>query len=237
MIILLIVLALVLVFCSWMLIKKTSIRWIVGIFSLLLLGGSVFLFTDHVLNHTGMKVKTTKMTEPIYSAGSTEVDYGVLVQQEIGTSSKKYVLVYRKDKEAAKPTAHFTPDFDHPAEMIKTGATYKYTADDQATVTTTVKRYRWDSDFSRVLYGFYGEDGQLISRKVVASVPRKTWLIVTQEQSKQLKAMGQEMKQQAILKQKELMEQHSSAIGGKQAPAMSTEELVNKLKTALAAEE
>ena len=239
MIILMILLALILVFCSWMFIKKTTLRWVIGICSLVLLSGSVFLFTDHVLNYTGMTIETKKTTKPIYSAGKTDLSYGILVQQEIGTDSRNYVLVYRNDKQATKPTAHFKPDFDHPAETVKYFSTYNYTNSDQASVTTTVKRYRWDSNVAKLLYGFYGEDGQLVSSKSVVSVPKKTWLVVNQQQQKELKSIAQQMKQQAM-EQKKAFQQHTAPQNGSafQKPQqMEPEQLVTKLRAALKSNE
>ncbi|MDT2738835.1 DUF4811 domain-containing protein [Enterococcus canintestini] len=234
MIILIIIVALILVFSSWMLTKKTLQRWIFGILSLLLLGGSVFFFTDHVLHHTGMKIQTKTSTKPIYTAGNTELAYGVLVYQEIGTDSGNYVLVYRDEKSDGKPKAHYTPDFNQPAAVLKKSATYKYTKNDRATVTTITKRYHWNSHWAKLLYGFYGEEGQLVSQKSTVSVPKETWLIVTQKQSQQIKSLDEKMKQQSVEKKngktqnKQLTELEKTK--GQQVP---TKQIVNKLRTLL----
>jgi len=244
MIILIIILAVILIFASWMAINNTVTRWIVGILSFCFLGGVIYSFTDHVLNHTGMELKTTKTTDEIYSAAGSKVPYGVLVHQEIGNDSGNHVLVYR-DTKNGKVTAHFKPNFDNPKEMVKKTATYKYTNSDQATVVTTVKRYRWSSDFAKMMYGFMNEDGKLASRKAVAYVPHKTWLVVTQSQSKKLKQIGQQMKQEGIAKQKAMVKQKMKQAAGnpkaiaaitkaaKNHPTMSAEQTVTKLREAL----
>ncbi|WP_032797214.1 DUF4811 domain-containing protein, partial [Streptococcus sobrinus] len=58
MMILIIALATLATFVSWMLISKASLRYLLGILSMAILGLSVYFLTDHFLNHTGMKVET-----------------------------------------------------------------------------------------------------------------------------------------------------------------------------------
>lgn len=72
----------------------------------------------------------------------------------------------------------------------------------KATVTTKTKRYVWKDSLSKLLYGFAGENGELISQKSVAKIPRKTWLVLTKEQSEHLESAAAKLKEQMTLQAK-----------------------------------
>ncbi|MBM7635668.1 DUF4811 domain-containing protein [Streptococcus saliviloxodontae] len=189
MIVLIISLATILTFVTWMLIDRAIIRVPLGILSLLILAGSIWQLTDHFVNHTGMKITTKTSTKTIYTAGDTSATYGVLITKEIGTDSGNYVLVYRDKTTDTDSSAHFIPDTDNPVEASKVTTNYQLTDSKNATVTTVTKRYTWDSDLAEWLYGFAGEEGEVVSKTITAKVPEKTWLVLTDKQAEKLKTL------------------------------------------------
>ena len=77
MIILIIGLATLATFGSLMLLSSKALRYGLGLLSLLVLAGSVYLLTDHFVNHTGMTVENRVVTQKIYTAGDSKLPYGV----------------------------------------------------------------------------------------------------------------------------------------------------------------
>lgn len=71
MIIALIATTTILTFLTWTLIKSPVWRTIWGILSLLAFVGSVYILTDHFINHIGLTVKSEVTRQPIYTAGET----------------------------------------------------------------------------------------------------------------------------------------------------------------------
>ena len=85
---------------------------------------------------------------------------------------------------------------------VKKSASYQLADVKKATVTTKTKRYVWKDSLSKLLYGFAGENGELISQKSVAKIPRKTWLVLTKEQSEHLESAAAKLKEQMTLQAK-----------------------------------
>lgn len=174
MIILIIALATILTFVTWMLIRPKALRYILGLLSLALLFASVWMLTDHFVNHTGMTIETKTKTREIYSAGDSNAPFGLMIYKEIGTHSSNNVLVYRTDLNQKEAKAHFVPNTKEVTSAVKKSASYQLADVKKATVTTKTKRYVWKDSLSKLLYGFAGENGELISQKSVAKIPRKT---------------------------------------------------------------
>ncbi|VDC43501.1 hypothetical protein FMV2238Y02_20050 [Streptococcus canis] len=212
MIILIIGLATIASFISWMLITKARTRFFLGILSLLLLLGSVLYLTNHFIHHTGMGIETKHETQAIYSAGDTKAPFGLLIYQPIGKRSDNQVLIYR-DKAS---------DQKHMSQAIRKEAHYLTTNSDDAKVTTTTKRYIWKSKLAKAMFGFAGEEGQLISQKTVVTIPKDTWLALTQKQAQQLTALLPTLKE----------EQSKLAQSNPQAAAQLQELLKKDSKTA-----
>ena len=197
MIVLLIILATLATFASWMLISKPAIRVSLGIISLLALGGTIYLLTDHFVHHTGMKIVTTTTQKDLYSTGNTSAPYGFIVYKEIGTDSDNKVLVYRDAKDSADATAHFISNTKKISEAVKKTSGYELADVKKAYVETTTKRYEWKSDWAKWLYGIGGEEGELVSQKTTAYLPQKTWMALTEDQANQLQDVVGKMKVQA----------------------------------------
>lgn len=196
MIILIIGLATLATFGSWMLLSSKALRYGLGLLSLLVLAGSVYLLTDHFVNHTGMTVENRVVTQKIYTAGDSKLPYGVLVYKDLGSKASSKVLVYRAGKEDKDAKAHFIPDTKHATEAVKKTATYQLADVKEAQVKTTTKRYVWKSKTAKLLYGFGGESGELVSQKSVVQVPKKTWLVLSQDQAKKLAGLAKQLQGQ-----------------------------------------
>ncbi|GFG48127.1 UNVERIFIED_CONTAM: DUF4811 domain-containing protein [Streptococcus canis] len=222
MIILIIGLATIASFISWMLITKARTRFFLGILSLLLLLGSVLYLTNHFIHHTGMGIETKHETQAIYSAGDTKAPFGLLIYQPVGKRSDNQVLIYRDKASDPKPSAHFMPDQKHMSQAIRKEAHYLTTNSDDAKVTTTTKRYIWKSKLAKAMFGFAGEEGQLLSQKTVVTIPKDTWLALTQKQAQQLTALLPTVKE----------EQSKLAQSNPQAAAQLQELLKKDSKTA-----
>lgn len=197
MIVIIIALATVLTFSSWSYITSVMLRIVCGLASLFLLAFSIWLLTDHFVNHTGLVVKSETKTSAIYTAGDVTVSYGVLITKEIGTSSGNYVLVYRDKTSEKEATAHFVPDTSQVTTAIKKKTTYKTTTGNKAYLKTVTKRYRWQSKLDEWLFGFAGEAGELVSQKRTAYVPEKTWLVLTDKEAEKLEQLLPQLKEQA----------------------------------------
>ncbi|HFZ4960326.1 TPA: DUF4811 domain-containing protein [Streptococcus agalactiae] len=202
MIILIIALATILTFVTWMLIRPKALRYILGLLSLALLFASVWMLTDHFVNHTGMTIETKTKTREIYSAGDSNAPFGLMIYKEIGTHSSNNVLVYRTDLNQKEAKAHFVPNTKEVTSAVKKSASYQLADVKKATVTKKTKRYVWKDSLSKLLYGFAGENGELISQKSVAKIPRKTWLVLTKEQSEHLESAAAKLKEQMTLQAK-----------------------------------
>lgn len=196
MILAIISLATILSFATWMYLPKASLRYTLGTLSLLTLLASTLYLTNHFVNHTGMTVETTVSKKNVYSAADKNASFGLLIYQKVGSKSNHHVLVYKDAKDQKQPRAHFIPNAKKINEAIKKTARYKEGEIDQAYLKTTTKRYVWKSDFDKLMFGFGGENGQLISQKSIVTVPKDTWLVLTKEQAAKLSQLAPQMKAQ-----------------------------------------
>lgn len=202
MIIILIAIFTLLTFFGFMYINKGILRGVVGGLSLILLTASVLSLTMHIKENWGMEKVTTTETKQIYTAGDTSAAFGVLLKAEVGKNTNNYVLVYRTNREDKAPTAHFQPDQKHIVETLKKTADYKLTDESNAKLVTTTVRWKFKDNFMKFLFGIGDEEGKLVSEHARAYVPKDTWLVLTQEQAKQLQkeVPAMQAKQEAALK-------------------------------------
>ncbi|EFR44860.1 DUF4811 domain-containing protein [Streptococcus pseudoporcinus] len=194
MILLIIIVATVLSFITWMYIPKQPIRYLLGTLSLLSLLASTLYLTDHFVNHRGMTVDTKVTKQEIYSAGDVKANFGLLITQKIGRQSNHHILIYRDHKADQKPRAHFVPNKKKINEAIKISANYKQVGSDKAYLITTTKRYVWKTHFDKLMFGFGGENNELISQKAEAIIPKDYWLVLTPKQAQQLTRLAPQLK-------------------------------------------
>ncbi|MGT2888017.1 DUF4811 domain-containing protein [Streptococcus didelphis] len=195
MIILLIALATILTFVTWMLIKPAVLRLTLGILSLVFLVASVAFLTDHFVNHTGMGEKTLTQTKQIYSAGDLKAPFGLVIYQKAGTKSDHHILVFRDKPSQKEAQPHFIPDKKNINQAIKKTARYQLTDSDTASLTTKTNRYVWKSNFYKLMFGFGDEEGELISQEAILNVPKDTWLVLDKKEASQLKNLAKQLQE------------------------------------------
>ncbi|RZI48408.1 DUF4811 domain-containing protein [Lactococcus kimchii] len=190
----------ILTFYGLMFIKNKPVSKIIGGTSLFILILSVGMLLFHIKDNWGMKEVTTSTTHQIYTAGDKTAAYGMMIKAEIGKNTGNYVLIYRNDKNSAKPDTNFKPDQKNIIEAVKKTATYKLTDSEKATVTTTTTRRVWKSDLFKNLFSVGDENKELVKQHSVVSVPKATWLVLTQDQveklAKEAPAMQKQMEAQ-----------------------------------------
>lgn len=196
MIIIVIILFLLFTYLSWFLVKARTVRWIAGCLSFMGLAASLLLLTGNFAWNWGMKTVSKTQSQTIYTAGETAASYGILVKQELGTSSDNYVFVYRTEKSEKTAQAHFVPDKKGMINASKKSATYQLIDGNEASLTTTTT----SRDFKNSLWKFLFDIGQakpLISEKSVVKVPKTSWMVLTETQAKELQEKAPELIAQA----------------------------------------
>lgn len=88
-------------------------------------------------------------------------------------------------------------------QAVKKSATYREANVSQATVTTTTTRWEWRNKVFEFLLGFGGEGGTVAKQSSVVTMPKSSWLAVTDKQAKQLTKLqgAQDTAQQQALQQ------------------------------------
>ncbi|PCS00896.1 DUF4811 domain-containing protein [Lactococcus fujiensis] len=202
MIIIILAILVLLTFYSFIFIENKTVRWVAGIISFVLLLTTVIGLTYQITDKWAMKEVTSAKTKEIYTAGETNAPYGMMIKAEIGKDTNNYVLVYRNDEKSKKPDSNFVPDQNHIIETLKKTATYKIAAVKTASVTTTTTRRVFKNDFWKLIFGVGGEQNELVKQHSVVTVPKDTWLVLTQDQVKKLteEAPAMQAKMEAALK-------------------------------------
>lgn len=192
----------ILTYLAWIRIEPLAWRVPLGLISGTVFVALVMLLLVNFDRHYGMEKVTKTETHQIYSAVGDKLPIGVLVTKELGTKADNYVLVYA-DKKDAKATPHFVPDTKHMVQAVKKSATYREANVAQATVTTTTTRWEWRNKVFEFLLGFGGEGGTVAKQSSVVTMPKSSWLAVTDKQAKQLTKLqgAQDTAQQQALQQ------------------------------------
>lgn len=175
------------------LINARALRWISSLIVAGLLLLAVGAVSANMSSHWGMHVETSTHTKRIYSAGSKQSPVSLLITKQVGTNSGRYVMMYKTHVADAKAAAHFVPDTDDTINAVKQKATYRRRNVKQATVTTTTKKWVWQSKAVQFWLQVGDSHNQLISRRSVVTVPRETWLVLTTSQAKRLGAVQAKM--------------------------------------------
>lgn len=184
----------VLTFVCFVYIKPPITRWIAGSFAFLLLTGSILMIVFNFTHGFGMKEVTTITEHEIFSAGDLSAPYGLIIKTEVGENSGNFVFVYRNSKdESAKPTPHFQPDTSNIIETTKKTADFKEVAGTKASVKTVTVRRVFSSEWMNLLFGIGGENKELVSEHSTVSIPKDTWLILTQKQAEDLEKEAPEL--------------------------------------------
>lgn len=222
MIIVLLIITIVLSIAGWTAPKSWHVRIIAGGLGLILTLGIVTMLTLNFTHHWGMHKVTTTTTSRIYTAGQTDSPAGILMIKPLGTTKDTYVMVYRDTDSQKKATAHFVPNTKHLVNAAKTTAVYHYANAKHATVTTRTIRWQWRSKNFKRLLNVGDQAGELIHKRSVVKLPKRTWIALTTPQAKQIQARQKAttastaadqaaLKQQLTAKVTAYMKQHPTA--------------------------
>lgn len=186
MIILLIAVFTILAFYGMTFVNRKSVSNVLGIGSMVALTCCIAVLTLHIHSHWGMDEVTVTTHQEIFTAGDPNLPFGLVVTKQIGEDSGNYVLVYRDSPNQEAAAAHFVPDMEQVSEAVKHDATFQTVADETAEVQIETTTLEFSSGFSKLLFGWGGEGGQLLREHAVVKVPENTWLVLTEEQAEKL---------------------------------------------------
>lgn len=192
----------ILTYLAWIRIEPLAWRIPLGLISGTVFVALVMLLLVNFDRHYGMEKVTKTETQQIYSAVGDKLPIGVLVTKELGTKADNYVLIYA-NKADGKATPHFVPDTKHMVQAVKKSATYREAEVAKATVKTTTTRWEWQNNIFKFLLGFGGEGGTIAKQSSVVTIPKSSWLVVTESQAKRLTKLqgSQNATQQQALQQ------------------------------------
>lgn len=238
MIIIVIAILAILTYVSWINIEKLSTRIVAGLISFVLLAAAVLLLTVNMNSHYGMKKVTTSTEKTIYSAGGSKSPAGMLITQRLGTKADNYVMIYA-DREDSKAKAHFVPNKKKITEAIHKRATYRTADVKKATVKTVTTRWEWKNDFFKWLLEFGGEGHSLAKQTTTVTVPKKTWVVLSAQQAKQVTAKqkaASQNKAAATAQQKQMRDAVQAKVAAyiKANPKASANDIANYSKEATA---
>lgn len=179
MIIIILALFAVLAFWSNMTIKTAVVRYATTSLMFIGLMISVVAMVANMHDHFGMKTVTTTTKTQIYSAGSAQQTFGVLLYQSVGTAGKENVYIYKATPTAEKTTLA-KPD-------LKTTSSRVAVSGNRAYKVVQRTRYVYRNNGYKFLFGWADNNQQLKHRHVIYQVPA-TWVAMTPDQAKSLSA-------------------------------------------------
>lgn len=209
MIIIIIAIFTLLTFFSFMFIKNSTPRWIAGGISFICLALTVALLAFHITEHWGMKEVTQTRTQEIYSAGPSAMSFGLLITQKMGDQT---ILVYKTstDAKTTAMSAQLNTDststtfLKDNAALKNTKSSYKMVDGGSAQLVTSTTKRKFSSSFTKLLFGFGGEQNESVKTSKTAVLPKDSWLVLTADQAKTLEAKQAELESQAAQAQKQL---------------------------------
>ncbi|MGM9906848.1 DUF4811 domain-containing protein [Limosilactobacillus sp.] len=169
----------ILFFLSVMFIHQRGLRIVLATITGLIFVGSTALMTLNYSHHFGMHKVTTTTTQRIYPVNA---QMPLALYQPVGTSGKDDVYIYKTSPKQAKPQHTQANEYTH--SQVK----WKKAGNPRLVTTTT--RWRYKSDFYRLLYAWSGMDNTLVKRTNTLEYPR-TYVLLTTKQAKQLQAKAQ----------------------------------------------
>ncbi len=224
MIIIAIIVLAILLFISMVSLSKPLVRTVVSLIFAALLVVSIFFLTANDRDHFGMKkVSTTTTTDLVSVSPSSQMK--LLLYQDVGTSSKNRVYIYKTHKVQKKSTTT-NPDPTKAANTVKTiSGTPK--------VTTRTVRWEYKNDSYKLWFGIANNDHKFVKRYNTFAI-NKDWLTLSSQQAKKL----QKLVTQNSAKMKQDGQTYVTAAvktalaaGLKQDPSMSAEQQQALAKT------
>ncbi|GAB5054265.1 DUF4811 domain-containing protein [Pediococcus parvulus] len=179
MIIVAVVVLAIALFISMVSISKPFIRWTVSIVLAALLGLSLVLIVLNDSDHFGMeKVTTTKTTDLISVSPSKQLK--MLLYQDVGTSSKNRVYIYKENASQKKPITT-NPDPSKTSNKVKV-------ISGTPRVVTKTTRWVYKSSGYKLWFGIAGNDHKLVKHRNALEI-NKDWLTLSSAQAKKLQKL------------------------------------------------
>lgn len=179
-------------FVSFVLIRNKT-KWV--IYSLISFVGIVLSLTLLVQNdkyHFGMKKVETITTKKVYSPLPKKTPIDLLMYKQVGTSGKDNVYLYKNNVNDKKVKNTETDG--------KTTNVVSYTNTKNAVLETKITRYKYASNFSKLLFGL-NDNETLVSRENKFVLPKNDWLTISTKNAKKLASLGKKQTQEQKLNQ------------------------------------
>lgn len=165
----------VLFFCFNVLpITKGNHIWSVIFLLGFIISGAAIIAND--VNHFGMEVKSQTK---VYHLASDSDKMGVLLYKALGNGSEK-IYVYKTSAKQAKPKPTKTSKF----------STKVSTTNEDSYLKMTTKRYVYTNDWSRLLFGIFGND-QTVKHRYYHFYVNKDWYVLSTDQASRLSKLLQ----------------------------------------------
>lgn len=180
MIIVTLVLSAIVLFLTFIYLQPSWLKnGLTALFGLTLVA-SLVLIVMNDSQHLGMEKVTTTKTQPLKSAGSSQLD--LLLYQSVGTADKNRVYIYKTMTDQKKVSTT--------KASIKTVNHVKTTTGTTKLVTKTT-RWQYENNTAKFWFGIANNDKQLIKRQNTFYV-KKTWAVLSATQAKKLSALAKQ---------------------------------------------
>jgi hypothetical protein len=209
MILALIVISAILFFIFFVVMSNRFIGNTLAFVAIVILGGSLFMLVQNDKNDLGMTKVTSEKQTVIFTAGDSKSPVGMLLYQQVGTNGKDNVYIYKASKNAKKPS--------HTQADEKTTNIVKFADTDTATLDVTTVKYEYKKDLDKFLFGIGGNDGKVIKRTNVFTIPKDTWAKLSVTAAKKMAKTMAHPSKKAQAAQKKAAEAY---IGAKMKAAM-----------------
>ncbi|GEL15375.1 DUF4811 domain-containing protein [Pediococcus cellicola] len=169
-------------FISMVSISKPLLRNLTSLIIAILFALSLSLIVLNDRDHFGMKKITTTQTADLISVSPSK-QLKMLLYQNVGTSSKNRVYIYKTQATQKKPTTT-NPDPTHTTNKVKV------TTQSPRIVTKTT-RWVYKNDAYKLWFGIAGNNHKLIQHKNTFEI-NNDWLTLSSVQAKKLQHLAKQ---------------------------------------------
>lgn len=169
-------------FISMVSISKPLLRNLTSLIIAILFALSLSLIVLNDRDHFGMKKITTTQTTDLISVSPSK-QLKMLLYQNVGTSGKNRVYIYKTQATQKKPTTT-NPDPTHTTNKIKV------TTQSPRIVTKTT-RWVYKNDAYKLWFGIAGNNHKLIQHKNTFEI-NNDWLTLSSVQAKKLQSLAKQ---------------------------------------------
>ncbi|MBU7555236.1 DUF4811 domain-containing protein [Pediococcus ethanolidurans] len=206
-------------FISMVSISKPLLRNLTSLIIAILFALSLSLIVLNGRDHFGMKKITTTQTADLISVSPSK-QLKMLLYQNVGTSGKNRVYIYKTQATQKKPTTT-NPDPTHTTNKVKV------TTQSPRIVTKTT-RWVYKNDAYKLWFGIAGNNHKLIQHKNTFEI-NNDWLTLSSVQAKKLQSLA---KQNTAKMKKEAQVYVTAAVKKTLTAAMRKDPTMSKALTA-----